>query len=170
MLRGGRIHMNLLAIVVLIIAVSKIAQGYKRGAVKEIISFVSLVVLCIVLGLAAAGLRSYVEKEFVGVVVAVLLLAVLGIAHHLLGVVFFSAKMITKLPVVHWLDKILGMAAGLLETVVILWIVYAVIMNFGLGMLGQQILAYTQENSVLVWIYQHNYLMGWLESLTGKLF
>lgn len=161
--------MNLLAIIVFIFLICKVVEGFKRGMVKEIISFISLIVLCVVVVLIGAGLQSYLEKEYVGVAAAVLLLAVLGIAHHLLGVVFFSAKMIVKLPIVHWVDKLLGMAVGVLETVLILWTIYAFIMSFGLGMIGQQILAYTQENAVLSWLYRYNYLAAWISSLSDKL-
>lgn len=157
--------MNLLAIVVLILLVVKVLEGYKRGAIREIISFVSLIVLCAVAALIAKGLESYLHKEFVGVAVTILLLCVLGIAHHLLGLIFFSAKLISKLPVVHWLDKIMGMAVGALEVILLLWTVYTFIMYFGLGVIGQQILAYTQENSVLLWLYQYNFLAKWIGGL-----
>lgn len=162
-------HMNIFTIVVLIILFCKIIEGFRKGMVREIISFVSLIVLCAVVVLIGMGLNSYVEKEITGVVTAVLLLCILGIVHHLLGVIFFSAKMISKLPIVHWLDKVCGMAAGALEVVLILWTLYTFIMTMGLGMIGQQILAYTEENSVLSWLYKYNYLAKWVSSLSGKL-
>lgn len=161
--------MNILAIVVLIVLLWKITQGYKRGMVKEIISFVSLIVLCIVAALIVNGMQSYMEKQFVGVVIAVLLLCVVGIVHHLLGVVFFSAKLISKLPVIHWVDKLLGVVVGVLETVLILWTVYLFIMKSGLGMLGQQILVYTQENPILSWLYRYNFLAMWVEEILSKI-
>ena len=161
--------MNILAIIVLIVLLWKITQGYKRGMVKEIISFVSLIVLCIVATLIVNGMQSYMEKQYVGVVIAILLLCVVGIVHHLLGVVFFSAKLISKLPVIHWADKLLGMVAGALETVLILWTVYLFIMKSGLGMLGQQILVYTQENPILSWLYRYNFLAIWVEEILSKI-
>lgn len=161
--------MNIFAIIVLIVAVFKIAEGYKKGMVKEIISFVSLIVLCIVAALIGLGMNSYMEKEMIGIVVAVLLLCVVGIVHHLLGVVFFSAKLLSKLPVIHWVDKLLGMVVGALETILILWTVYLFVMNAGLGMLGQQILVYTQENSVLSWLYRYNLLADWVEKIGSSI-
>lgn len=161
--------MNILAIIVLILLLWKITQGYKRGMVKEIISFVSLIVLCIVAALIVNGMQSYMEKQYVGVVIAILLLCVVGIGHHLLGVVFFSAKLISKLPVIHWADKLLGMVAGILETVLILWTVYLFVMKSGLGMLGQQILVYTQENPILTWLYRYNFLAIWVEEILSKI-
>ncbi|MBQ8233208.1 MAG: CvpA family protein [Lachnospiraceae bacterium] len=157
--------MNILSIIVLIVLIWKITEGYKRGMVKEIISFVSLLVLCVVIALIGHGLQSYMEKEFLGVIIAVFLLGLLGIAHHLLGLVFFPAKLLSKLPIIHWADKLLGIIAGALETVIILWTVFIFAMNSSLGMLGQQILVYTQENDILSWLYRYNLLAKLLEDV-----
>ena len=155
--------MNIMSIIVLIVLIWKIAEGYKKGMVKELISFVSLLVLCIVIALIGHGLQSYMKKEFLGVIIAVFLLGLLGIAHHLLGLVFFPAKLISKLPIIHWADKLLGIVAGALETVIILWTVFIFAMNSSLGMLGQQILVYTQESEILSWLYSYNLLAKLLE-------
>ena len=161
--------MNILSIIVLIVLILKMIEGYKQGMVKEIISFVSLLVLCVVVALISSGLQSYMEKEFLGVVIAVLLLGLLGIAHHLLGLVFFSAKLISKLPIIHWADKLLGIVAGALETLVILWTVFIFAMNASLGMLGQQVLMYTQESEILSWLYRYNLLAKLLEHISGNI-
>lgn len=155
--------MNIFSLIVLIFVLLKIIDGYKKGMVKEIISFVSLIVLCVVVLLIGNGLRSYVERQFVNVIIMILLLCVLGIVHHLLGLVFFSAKMIIKLPIVNWLDKVLGIVVGILETVLILWTIYTFLGVQDMGMLGKLVLESTAENPVLVWIYEHNYLAKWIQ-------
>ena len=157
------VQMNLLCVAAVILLIINIVTGYKRGMVKQVISLVSLVVLCTVAVLVGNGLRSYQDREFLNVAVAVLLLAALGIAHHLLGIVFFSAKMIAKLPIVHWLDRLLGIVFGALETVLLLWTLYTFVMMMDLGMIGQMIVSYTAENDILIWIYQHNYLAHLIE-------
>ena len=91
---GGTI--NFLLLIVLGVALIKLIDGYKKGIIKEIISLVSLLVLCAVVALVAGGISCYQDKKILHVVVAFLLLGVLGVVHHLLGVVFFSAKMISK--------------------------------------------------------------------------
>ncbi len=161
--------MNILAIIVLVLFLWKIADGYKKGMVKEIISFISLLVLCLVAALIRMGLSSYMEGEFVGVAVAVVLLALLSIAHHLVGAALFPAKILSKLPIIHWADKLLGMVVGALEVVMILWTVYLFIMHSAMGVVGQQILSYVQGNSVLYWLYRYNLLAGWVEQLGGSL-
>lgn len=161
--------MNIMVLIVLLFTIFKIVDGYKKGMVKEIISFVSLVVMCVVVVLISAGLHSYMEKQVIGVIIAILLLAVLGIAHHLLGVVFFSAKVVSKLPIIHWADKLLGMVVGALEVVLILWTLYTFIMHFELGMLGNLVLEYTNQSKLLTMIYEFNMLAPIVESVLAEL-
>lgn len=161
--------MNLLALIVLIVMFFSIVDGYKKGMVREIISFISLIVTCIVVALIGNAVNSYFDGEIANVIVMILLLCLVGIVHHLLGVIFFSAKMISKLPVVHWIDKILGMVFGIFETVLILWTIYTFIMMLDMGMIGQQILVYTQDNQILTWLYEHNYLAVWIERIGSEI-
>lgn len=161
--------MNIMLIIMVVCVLFKIADGYKKGMVKEVISLVTLTVIGIMVVLISKGLHSYMEKEIVGVIIAVVLLALLGIVHHILGVVLFSAKMIAKLPVVHWANKVLGAVFGALEVILILQIVYVFIMYFGLGMIGQQILEYTKESVVLEKVFQYNIVAKLVENLMGQI-
>ena len=161
--------MNILLLAVIVVTILKIMDGYKKGMVKEIISFVSLVVMCVVVLLLGSGLRSYMEKEILGVAIAVLLLVILGIAHHALKLVFFSAKLISKLPIVHSADKILGMLVGALEVVLILWTIYTFIMCFEMGMIGNLMIEYSRDSKILTWLYEHNMLAGVVEKAISNI-
>lgn len=160
---------NILVIIVLAVLVFKIWDGYRKGMVKEIISFITLIFLCLAAALVGNGLSSYYDGKFLNVVVVTVLLALLSIAHHLINVVVLPAKLLAKLPVVHGMDKILGGAVGILETVLILWTVYTFVMMLDLGMIGEFIVQSTAENSVLTWLYRNNQLAGWLQILSAEL-
>ena len=97
-------NINLLLIAVLILAVINVVMGYKRGMVKAVISLVSLVVLCVVGLLLANGISSYNDGKFFQVVLVIILLGAIGFAHHMLSIVFFSAKLVAKLPVISIID------------------------------------------------------------------
>lgn len=156
-------EINLLLIVVAFIAVMKMIDGYKKGLVKEAISLVSLIVLCIFLCLVAGAISNYNEGNILHVVVAVIMLAVLGLVHHVLRVIFFPAKIVSKLPVVSFANKLSGIVFGLAEVVLFLWVIYVLIMFLDLGAIEQVILSYAQESKVLSWFYQHNYLAYFME-------
>ena len=145
-------------IIVLIAALFKIVDGHKKGMVKEVISLITMLVLSIFAALAAYGLSSYNDGKVFNVIVVVILLVLLMIVHHALSLLFFSAKLVSKLPIVHFADKLLGIVFGVFEVVLVLWTIYAFIMMMDIGPIGQVILSYTEESSILLWIYQHNYL------------
>lgn len=162
------ININFLLIAVIILAVYKVADGYKKGMVKEIISLVSMAVLCAVAALIAGGVSSYNSGKIFNVIVAVVLLLLVVITHQLLKVVFFSAKLLSKLPVVHFVNKVLGVMFGVFEVVLLLWTVYTLVMMLDLGAIEQIIVSYTKESSLLVWLYEHNYLAYLIDILLDK--
>lgn len=161
--------MNWLLIICAIVLIWRIAEGFHRGMVKEIISFVSLVVLCLAVLLIGTALNKYFEKDIISMAVAVILLLLLCIAHRLLSVVFFSAKVISKLPVIKVADKLLGAVIGALETVLLIWTVFSLIILFELGVIGKQILEYAASSEILTTLYRYNYLQHFVELLAEKL-
>ena len=162
-------NMNLLMIITAVILVCTVMDGYKKGMVKTLISLISLLITCVVLFLIGNALGNYFDGRLFTLIITVLLLAAIGVVHHLLNVIFFSAKMISKLPIVHSLDRILGIVAGILETVLIIWTIYAFNIFRDLGTLGQVIVDYTRDSKILTYLYENNYLAYLVEQLGQKL-
>ena len=154
----GGVSINLMLIIVIIAVLFKIVDGRRKGMVKEVISLITMLVLSIFAALAAYGLSSYHDGKVFNVIVVVILLFLLMIVHHALSLFFFSAKLISKLPIVHFADKLLGIVFGVFEVVLVLWTLYAFIMMMDIGPIGQIVLSYTEESSIMQWIYRHNYL------------
>ena len=160
--------MNLLLIVMGIVLIWRVIEGFRVGMVKEIISFVSLVVMSVAVVLLGIALSSYMDKDVIKMIVAIILFLVLCIVHRIISVIFFSAKVIAKLPVVHGLDRLLGGVVGVLETVIIVWVVFALVMSFGLGVIGDQIILYVKESRILTFLYENNYLAYGVSLLSEK--
>ena len=162
-------NLNLLLIITAVILLCMVVDGYKKGRVRALISLISLLITCVVLFLLGNALSSYFDGRFFNVIITLLLLAAIGLVHHLLNVVFFSAKVISKLPIVHSLDKLLGIVVGILETVLIVWTIYAFNIFRDLGTLGQVIVDYTRDSKILTCLYENNYLAYLIEQLGQKL-
>lgn len=158
---------SILFIIMAVLLIYNVVDGYKKGMVRQFISFVSMIILCVILALIANGLKSYINGKILNVLLVVILLCVLGIVRHVLGVVFFSAKVVSKLPVIHGLDKIMGIAFGILQTILILWTIYTFAMMMDLGMVGSMIKSSVAGNPILEWCYRHNYLAYWVENFTS---
>lgn len=161
---------NLMLIIVVLAVVLKMVDGYKKGMVKEIISFLSLIILCIVGALVAVGVNSCIEGngKIFNVFVMVLLLSLVGIAHHLLGLVCFPFEMVAELPGISVLNKLLGIVAGACEVILILWTVYTFVMMMDIGPIGQMIRDYTVDSKILSWFYQNNLLAYGIEIMMQK--
>lgn len=160
--------MNFLLLIVILAAILKAIDGFNKGMVKEIISLVSLAVLCAVAALLAQGVSSYNDGKIFNAAVAVVLLVLLGVVHNLLKLAFFSAKLISKLPVIHFVDKLLGVVFGVFEVVLLLWMVYTLVMMLDLGAVEEVIISYTRENEALTWLYRKNYLAYFIENLLSR--
>lgn len=161
--------MNWLLIIIIVLLAWRMTEGYKRGMVKEIISFVSLIVLCLAVAFIGGALLSYLEKDTVSMVVAILLLLMLCIGHWVLNFFFFPAKVLVKLPVVKSVDKILGLVIGAAETVSLVWTLYTLLLTVEMGDVGQRIMAYVQDSNVLTFLYKYNYLAHWVSAALDKL-
>lgn len=161
-------NLNIMLIIVVVAALFKVVDGYKKGVVKEVVSLISMVVLCVVAAMLAYGVSSYHDGKVFNVIVITILLTLLLTVHHLLGLVFFSAKLIAKLPVVHFVDKLLGIVFGVFEVVLVLWTLYAFMMMMDIGGIRQVILSCTERSRMLTWIYEHNYLARGIDGLLDR--
>lgn len=161
--------MNLLLIIMGVVLIWRIVEGFRNGMVKEIISFVSLIIMSVSIILIAVALGSYMDKDIISMVVAIILFLILCILHRIISIVFFSAKVISRLPVVHGVNRLLGGIVGVCETIIITWVIFSLVMVFGLGVPGEQIMLYIKESTILKFLYEHNYLAYGVSLLSEKI-
>lgn len=158
-------EINFFAIATAVLLLFNICEGYKKGMVRKLISFISLIFLCLIVALAGNAIASYSNGKTLNVLLMIFLLAVLGIVQHFIKVAVFPAKVISKLPIIHSVDKLCGIVIGILETVISLWILYVFVALLDLGIVGEYIAKGTRDVFILEWIYEHNYLISWLHIL-----
>lgn len=113
----------------------RIVTGFKRGMVKEIISLIAMAVagVCVLLILAAIG--NYMEREIGELIQMVVVLFVVCLIYRIVHVLLGSLKLIAKLPIIKWLDKILGAVVGFIEAGLITGLLVYFLKNWGLSML-----------------------------------
>lgn len=85
------------------------------------------------------------------------LLAAVGLA-----LLCFVLNIISKLPVLHQINTLAGVAAGALEGLVIVWIFFIVITMFGTTEFGREALTLISENPILSFLYDSNLLSGFI--------
>ena len=75
-----------------------------------------------------------------------------------LAVLCFVLDLLSKLPVLHQINTLFGVAMGALEGLVILWIVFIVITMLGSTAFGQTCLNMIWESKILSFLYDSNIL------------
>lgn len=157
--------MNLLVIILVLLVIWRAYRGLKKGIAREITGLVSVFMALIILSISFLLIASIVEKNTKTIIVSVILLIVASFLCRLAGVVIKAVQTIAELPVINLFNSLLGLAAGILEVLAALWIMYVIIANFPTGRFGEQILTWTHQNTILVNIYNKNYIANWISGL-----
>ena len=76
-----------------------------------------------------------------------------------------SITTLARLPLISAADRLLGAAAGVLELMIVFWMMYIIVEGFPTGRFGEQIMAWTKESTLLMNIYSKNYIANWIVSL-----
>ena len=162
--------MNILLIVLAVILVWRISAGVKRGVVREVIAFVNVIFVAVVLGLVCMIFNAYHAGNYLGIVLLIVGIVALSVIYSLLKIVFFSAKVISKLPVVSSVDRLLGLVIGAAETLIIFWAMCCVFMYVDLGVLEEQLMLMIRDSALLTCLYQYNLLGVLLDTVKAKLY
>ncbi|MCX4353497.1 MAG: CvpA family protein [Lachnospiraceae bacterium] len=123
-------------IIIAIIFIWRITAGFRKGMIQEIISLIAMVIagVCVILILGAAG--SYLNQEIGKTIQMVAVLAVVCLIYRLVHVLFTSLELISKLPIIKSVDKLLGAVVGLAEAVLIVGFLVYFLKNWGLSILA----------------------------------
>jgi len=119
-----------------VIFIWRIAAGFRRGMVREIISLIAMAVagVCVVLITGAVG--SYLEKEISKTITMVAVLFIVCVVYRLVHVLFTSLELISRLPVIKGVDKLLGAVTGAAEAGVIVGVLVYLLKSWGLSVLA----------------------------------
>ena len=161
-------NINLLLPALLLLAVWRAWRGEMNGFAEEIYRLISLVAALFVLALLLMAVSSFRADDMKNGIISVILLIITGIVLHLFGIIMKSLKAIAKLPIISFLNRLLGLAAGIAEVIVGAWIMYCVIHAFPTGEFGTQIMIWTQESEWLMKLYEANRITEWLQSVSAN--
>lgn len=113
----------------------RIAAGFKKGMVREIVTLIATAaaVFCLLLILGAVG--SYMDRQMGRLAQMIAVLAAVCVVYRLISLLFTSFKLVTHLPVIKGLDKMLGAVLGLCEAAVMVGFLVYLFKNWGLSLL-----------------------------------
>lgn len=75
-----------------------------------------------------------------------------------MAVLCFVLDVLSKLPVIHQLNTLAGIAFGALEGLIVLWILFVIITMLGSTEFGQTLLTMISESKILSFLYDNNFI------------
>ena len=157
------IDINILWIITVVLLVWGGISGFKRGLVEGVIHVVSFVLGLAVLIVLAKGIGCFIQGNLLNVLMALILLVVIRIFHQLTKLLLDSCRLISRLPVVKWLDRLAGMLLGVTQALCIIWIIFSLCGYFNFGHLNAWILAEIRDSMLLSMIYHTNLIIRILQ-------
>lgn len=115
---------NIIAIaIILVIFIWRIKASAKNGFAKEISNLVSTIVAFISFKLLAEAIFAFTEHRFGRIAYVVAMIALVILIYRLVKLILGALKLFSKLPVVNLLDKLLGIGAGFIESVLLIMLI-----------------------------------------------
>lgn len=78
---------------------------------------------------------------------------------------FMTLDIVARLPIINGINKIAGLVVGLVEGVLIMWILFITLTIFINTPIGQSGFAMINESSILTFLYNNNYLLKIITSV-----
>lgn len=129
------IYFYIAVAVIVLLIVWRMVAGFRKGLVRELLSLIALAIGGVSAYLILGAVGSYLNREIGRMLQILLLLLVIGAVYKLISLLFTSLKLVSKLPVVHGADKLLGSVLGVLEGLAIVWYIIYWLKDWGLSVL-----------------------------------
>ena len=164
------INITLTLAATVIVALVGIYFGVKKGFAKSVSGFIALVVTLFMLKIFLRIYYAYTNGRTMDLIIAVVTLVVLGVVYGILKIILKSVKAIAKLPVIAFIDKIMGAILGLLAVIALYHVVITASRLGYFGAVGQSFLQDMYANKWLYFISSHDVIeiiITWKNALLG---
>lgn len=152
------ISMNIVFFVVLLLLIGGGVKGYKRGMIEELNTVIALVLALIAIVMFVIAAKGYMDHEILRTVLGIVCLTIAILVYKITDFILSSLKIISAIPVIRGMNKLLGFGVGVLEAVLLIWALFLIIVAFEFGDISNYILTDIRENAFLSYLFHNNYL------------
>lgn len=121
--------------------------------------------------LAANSFQDYISKFLADIILnALSFILTFIIVSALLWVLCMALDIISKLPLLHSVNKTAGLLAGLIQGLFEVWLFFILLTVFGSTSFGQKVMELIGESEILSLIYNNNILLRFITGATKIIF
>ncbi len=161
------INLPFLCVVVLFIIRAIIAT--KRGMIKEICSVIATVVASLAVLLIAFAIRKYFVQDRIIFIASLILIVILGVLYKIVDGFLVTLKLVSKLPLIKYVDKVFGIIIALAEVVFVVWVVYCIVLILDAGLFESWVMRCVRNNYLMRVLFENNYLYTWISPISQTL-
>ncbi len=121
--------------------------------------------------LAANSFREYISRYLTEIIInALSFILTFIIISALLWILCLALDIISKLPLIHSVNKTTGLLAGLVQGLFEVWLFFILLTVFGSTAFGQKIMEMIGESEILSLLYNNNILLRFITGATKLIF
>lgn len=153
---GKTLHINILFIIVIIILIAGAASGWKRGLLESVMRIISYILGILILIIVAKGIGNFIQGSYAYVIMAFILLAAIEVIHKFVRFLFSTLKLVRALPIGKLADKLSGAVLGVVEAVLVIWLMFFVIGNVHTMNLNTWLQTQVSQSRLLTMLYYYH--------------
>lgn len=150
--------MNIVFFVVLVLMIGGGVKGYKRGMVEEVNKTIAMILALTAIAMFVVAVKGYMDHEKLRTILGIVCMTIAVLVYRIADFPLSALKMISTIPVIRGVNKLLGFGVGVAEAVLLVWAGFVVIVAFEFGGVSEYILMNVKDNALLTYLFQHNYL------------
>lgn len=150
---------NIVWIITVLLLITGAVKGFRKGLVEGVIRITSYAIGIVVLIILAKGIGSFIQGSVLNVLMALILLVVIRLLHRIIKLLLDSCRLVSRLPVVKWLDRLGGTLLGIAQMVCLIWALFILLGYFDILHLNGWILEMVNQSRLLGLLYHTNYII-----------
>ena len=150
--------MNIIFLIVLMLFIGGGIKGFRHGMVEELNKAVALILALAAIAMFVVAAKSYMEHETLRTILGIVCMTIAILVYKIVDFILSSLKIISLIPVIRGVNKLLGFGVVVAESVILIWAVFIVIVAFEFGGASRYILENIKENTLLTFLFSNNYL------------
>ena len=150
--------MNIIFLIVLMLFIGGGIKGFRHGMVEELNKAVALILALAAIAMFVVAAKSYMEHETLRTILGIVCMTIAILVYKIVDFILSSLKIISLIPVIRGVNKLLGFGVGVAESVILIWAVFIVIVAFEFGGASRYTMENIKENTLLTFLFSNNYL------------
>ncbi len=150
---------NLTLIIGIILIAIGIRAGFGIGLTKGLSHLIALIVTVVTLFLILMIRSSIHYGHIRSGIVYIVTLVILGAVYGVVKLILKSAHKVSELPILHQLDKLAGIAVGIMWVAIIYMVVIALAHRGLFGSFGEMVVKDVHDSTILTYINAYNIMM-----------